>query len=66
MPTWPAAKLMDAVVGVDVHTTAARLQQMGLSTLGAMQVLSGQPITLAADRNVVAKIVAIAVSREIQ
>jgi hypothetical protein len=66
MPNWPAVKLTDAVVGVDIHTTAARLQQTGLSPLGAMQVLRGEPVTLVADRNIIAKIVTVAVSREIK
>jgi len=66
MPNWPAVKLTDSVVGIDVHTTAVRLQQMGLSATGAMQVLRGQPVTLDADRNIIAKIVMVAVSRDMK
>lgn len=66
MPNLPAAKLMDGLVGIDVHaiTHIVRLRQIGLSSLGATQVLGGQGITSAADRALEAGIVAWAVSRQ--
>ena len=63
MPLWPAAKLMDSVVGVDVHAAVPRLQEIGLSALGARQALQAQPITSAADRDLVARIPATAVAQ---
>lgn len=64
MPNFPAAKLMDSIVGIDVHSAqmAMRLQQLGLTSAGANQVLRAQPISSAADRELVAKIVAAALS----
>ena len=64
MPNFPAVKLTDQIIGIDVHaaTHLFRLTQLGLSSLGATQVLRGQPITSAADRSMVARIVAWAIS----
>ena len=64
MPTWPATKLTDTVLGVDIHSVTARLQEMGLSALGALQLLRGQPVTLVADRGMLAKIVMATISCE--
>jgi|RhiMetdeSRZDD1v2_1073273.scaffolds.fasta_scaffold355732_2 hypothetical protein len=64
MPTWPAAKLTDTVLGVDIHSVTARLQEMGLSALGALQLLRGQPVTLVADRDMLAKFAVATVSCE--
>jgi hypothetical protein len=64
MPTWPATKLTDTVLGLDIHSVTARLQEMGLSALGALQLLRGQPVTVVADRDILAKIVVATISCE--
>ena len=46
MPNWPAAKFADGLVGVDVHAAALR----------------SQPVTSAADREIIARIITAAVS----
>lgn len=66
MPNWPAVKLSDSVVGVDLHTAALRLQQAGMTAMGAMQALQGQPVISATDRKVIAQILTAAVSHAIR
>lgn len=65
MPNLPAAKLMDPVIGSDVHAVGqvGRLRRIGLSALGAFEVSRGRRITSDADRALVANIVAKAFSR---
>lgn len=63
MPAWPAAKPMDPVVGIDVHSISHALRRTGLTAPGVRQVLQGMPVTSMADRQVVAQIVARASAR---
>lgn len=67
MPNWPAVKLIDATVGVDVHPTPlspveaqqleSALLQTGMSVVGARQFALGQPVTHAPDRQRLARLV---------
>ena len=64
MPNWPAIKLLDTPIPSTVHaaTHLRRLEQVGLSRVGAMQVMRGEVITSANDRAMAARVVAWAVS----
>ena len=57
MPNWPAAKLGDAVIGVDHHAAARNLEKLGVSPLGAQQFLKGEAVLARNDRLVLSRIV---------
>jgi hypothetical protein len=57
MPNWPAAKLSDAVSGVDHHAAARHLQKLGVSPLGAQQFLTGEAVLSRGDRLALSRIV---------
>jgi hypothetical protein len=57
LPTWPAAKLGDAVIGADHHAAARNLQKLGVSPLGAQQFLKGEAVLSRNDRLVLSRIV---------
>ena len=64
MPNWPAAKMLDTVIGSDVPTATQlrRLEQVGLTRVGVMQLTRGDIITSATDRALVARLAVFAVS----
>jgi hypothetical protein len=64
MPNWPAVKMLDTATGSNVPTATQlrRLEQIGLSRVGVLQVTRGEVITSTTDRAVVARLAAWAVS----
>ena len=63
MPLWPAAKLGDSIVGVDVHAAEGRwlvheLTHAGVSRSGAAAFVRGEPVARREDRVRLAQLVA--------
>jgi hypothetical protein len=73
MPNWPAVKLTDTVLGIDIQAAPlstleankveSLLRGIGVSAAGARQFALGQPMTNLLDRQRLAQLVVKALGR---